>query len=183
MSELPLRLARPDDVPALTALIAASVRALGAGWYDEAQLECAIEHVFGVDTQLVDDGTYFVVDGPDGPVACGGWSRRAVLYGGDHHKAGASDPLLDPATQPARIRAFFVHPAWTRRGLASRLLAACEEAAEAAGFRTFELAATLSGVPLYRALGFEGAETIAVAMPGGLTLPVVRMTRAVRGNT
>ena len=180
MVELEPRLARPDDVPALTALIDASVRTLGAGWYDDRQLESGIRHVFGVDTQLVADATYYVVDGPDGPVACGGWSRRAVLFGGDQHKTGVEDPLLDPSTAPARIRAFFVHPDWTRRGLATRVLAACEDAAEAAGFRTFELAATLSGVPLYRALGFVERERIEVPLPDGVTLPVIRMDRPVR---
>ena len=180
MTDLALRPAIAADVPALSALIERSVRALGAGWYDEAQLESAIRHVFGVDTHLVDDGTYFVVDGPDGPVACGGWSRRATLYGGDRHRSSDEDPLLDPATDPARIRAFFVDPSWTRRGLASRLLAACEDAAERSGFATFELAATLSGVPLYAALGFEERERIDVPMPDGRELPVVRMVRAVR---
>ena len=178
--ELPLRLATIADVPALSALIERSVRALGAGWYDEAQLESAIRHVFGVDTHLVADGTYFMVDGPNAPVACGGWSRRATLYGGDQHRSSDADPLLDPATQPARIRAFFVDPDWTRRGLASRLLAACEDAAERSGFATFELAATLSGVPLYAALGFEERERLSVPMPDGRELQVVRMVRPVR---
>jgi predicted N-acetyltransferase YhbS len=175
-----VRLATAADVPALAALIERSARALGAGWYDEGQLESAIRHVFGVDTHLVADGTYFLVDGPDGPVACGGWSRRATLYGGDRHRTSDEDPVLDPATQPARIRAFFVDPEWTRRGLASRLLAACEEAASRSGFATFELAATLSGVPLYAALGFEARERLDVPMPDGHVLPVVRMVRAVR---
>ena len=179
-SALPLRLARADDVDALTPLIASSVRALGAGYYDERQIESAIRHVFGVDTQLVRDGTYFVIDGPDGPVACGGWSWRATLYGGDQHKPHGEDSRLDPAIHPARIRAFFVHPAWARRGLASRLVAACEAAAEAEGFATFELAATLSGVPFYRALGFEAREPITVALPDGVELPVVRMVRPIR---
>jgi GNAT superfamily N-acetyltransferase len=180
VTDLPLRTATTADVPALSALIERSVRALGAGWYGEAQLESAIRHVFGVDTHLVADGTYFVVDGPEGPVACGGWSRRATLYGGDQHRSSDDDPLLDPATEPARIRAFFVDPGWIRRGLASRLLVACEDAAARAGFATFELAATLSGVPLYSALGFEARERVAVSLPDGLELPVVRMVRAVR---
>ena len=183
MSEPRLRLATAEDVPALSALIERSVRALGAGWYDEAQLESAIRHVFGVDTHLIADGTYYVVEDVDGPVACGGWSRRATLYGGDQHRSSDDDPLLDPATQAARIRAFFVHPDWTRRGLASRLLAACEEAAERSGFASFELAATLSGVPLYAALGFEARERLAIQMPDGRELPVVRMVRSVRRGT
>lgn len=177
---LSLRVACEEDVAALMPLIESSVRALGAGYYDARQIESSIRHVFGVDTQLVRDGTYFVVEGPRGPVACGGWSKRATLYGGDQHKARGEDPLLDPDIDPARIRAFFVHPSWTRRGLASRLLAACEAAAEADGFTTFELAATLSGVPFYRALGFEERERIDVALPDGVVLPVVRMVRPIR---
>ena len=108
------RRATPDDVPALQALIAESARALSVGFYTPTQTEAAVAHVFGVDTQLVADGTYHVIDAPDGPAACGGWSRRRTLYGGDQMK-DADDPLLDPAVEDARIRAFFVHPRWARR--------------------------------------------------------------------
>ena len=115
-------------------------------------------HVFGVDTQLISDGTYFVIDGADGPAAAGGWSARRTLYGGDQTKSG-SDPRLDPATEPARIRrAFSVHPHFARQGLGRRLFAACAEAAWNAGFRTFELMATRPGEPLYNALGFTVIE-------------------------
>jgi GNAT superfamily N-acetyltransferase len=173
---IPVRLATGADVPVLEALIATSVRALSVGFYTPEQIESGLRFVFGVDSQLIADRTYYVIDGPAGPVACGGWSRRATLYGGDQHKAGA-DPLLDPAAGPARIRAFFVHPDWARRGLATRLLAACAGAAAAAGFRSLELAATLPGEPLYAALGFVAHERSAVILPDGVALPIVRMTR------
>lgn len=178
MIELPLRLATPDDVPALQRLIGASVRGLSIGYYTDEQIESGLRHVFGVDSQLIADGTYYLIDGPEGCVAGGGWSRRATLYGGDQHKT-APDVLLDPASEPARIRAFFVHPAWVRRGFARRLFHACKTAARSAGFRSLELGATLPGVPLYAALGFTAHERVDATMPDGVVLPVVRMSRAI----
>ena len=159
-------------------LIAASARGLSAGFYTPAQVEAAVAHVFGVDTQLIADGTYFIVDVPDGPAAAGGWSARRTLYGGDQMK-GAEDPRLDPATEPARIRAFFVHPQWARRGLARRLYAACARDAWDAGFRTFELMATGPGEPLYVALGFAVVERVTVHLPGDVAVPFARMRRAI----
>lgn len=173
-----LRLATAADIPALDALIAASVRELSVGYYTPEQIESGLRFVFGVDSQLIADDTYYLIDGPHGPVACGGWSRRQTLYGGDQHKPG-NDPLLDPEQSPARIRAFFVDPAWARRGLATRLLDACAAAAAAAGFRALELAATLPGVPLYIALGFAAHERDDVPLPDGVRLPIVRMTRLI----
>jgi GNAT superfamily N-acetyltransferase len=173
-----VRLATPDDVPALRTLIETSARALSVGFYAPAQIEAAVQHVFGVDSQLVADGTYYVVDGPGGPVACGGWSRRRTLYGGDQMK-DAVDPPLDPATEPARIRAFFVHPSWVRRGLARRLYAACADAAWNAGFRRFELMATRPGEPLYAALGFTVVERVTVRLPRDVDVPFARMERAI----
>jgi GNAT superfamily N-acetyltransferase len=177
-----LRLATDADLPALRELIAASVRGLSAGYYTPQQAESALVHVFGPDTQLIADGTYYVIDAEDAGqrtlVAAGGWSRRRTLYGGDQTKSGA-DPLLDPAAEPARIRAFFVHPAWARRGLGRLLFDHCHRAARDAGFRQLTLVATLPGVPLYAALGFVEGERFDVPMGGGLTLPVVRMTRGV----
>ncbi len=170
------RLATPADVPALGQLIEASVRGLSGGFYTPAQVEAALADVFGVDTQLVADGTYFVIDGPSGPVAAGGWSARRTLYGGDQMKGG-DDPRLDPATEPARIRAFFVHPDWSRRGLARRLYDECARAAGAAGFRRLELMATLPGEPLYAALGFAATERSVLTLAGGVEVPLVRMTR------
>ena len=173
------RLATMADVPALNAMIESSARALSAGYYTSAQVEAMVTHVFGVDTQLIADGTYHVIDVPDGtPAASGGWSARLTLYGGDQMSGHVErDVRLDPNIDPARIRAFFVHPAFARRGLGRRLYAACAAAAQAAGFRSLELLATLPGEPLYRALGFVEAERIEVPLPGGVIVPVVRMTR------
>lgn len=173
-----LRLATRADVPALDALIAASARELSAGYYSPAQIAGAVRHVFGVDTTLVDDGTYYVITDADGLAAAGGWSRRRTLFGSDSVKH-RSDGLLDPATEPARIRAFFVHPSRARRGLARRLYATCEEAARGAGFSRFDLVATRPGEPLYRALGFTAVEPVIVPLPGGLELPCTWMTRVI----
>jgi GNAT superfamily N-acetyltransferase len=164
------------DLPALQTLIATSVRSLSAGFYTPAQIEAAITEVFGVDTQLIADQTYYVIVDAGEPVAAGGWSGRRTLYGGDQMK-GAEDPRLDPGTEAARIRAFFVHPARARRGLAKRLYQECARAARAAGFRRFELMATLPGEPLYAALGFSPVERIALPLAAGVELPLVRMAR------
>ncbi len=173
-----LRLATPDDAPALQALIAASARGLSAGFYTPAQIDAAVAHVFGVDSQLIADKTYYLIDTQDGPAACGGWSARRTLYGGDQMKA-ASDPLLDPATEPARIRAFFVHPQWARRGLARQMYVACAQDAWRAGFREFELMATLPGEPLYAALGFDVVERVTVSLPGDVDVGFARMHRTI----
>jgi N-acetylglutamate synthase-like GNAT family acetyltransferase len=173
-----IRRATPGDLPALHALIETSVRELSRGRYTPAQVESALRHVFGPDTQLIADGTYFVITNSGGELlAAGGWSRRRTLYGGDQMKP-AADPLLDPAREPARIRAFFVHPAWARRGLARRLYQHCAAAASAAGFQHLELMATLPGEPLYRALGFTAIESTEAVLPDGTRLPLVRMGRS-----
>jgi GNAT superfamily N-acetyltransferase len=171
-----IRAATHADLPVLRELIPLSVRALSGDHYSAAQIESAIVHLFGPDTQLIADRTYFVAEEEGAIVGCGGWSRRRTLYGGDQTK-GAEDPLLDPAREPARIRAFFVHPGWARRGVGSRILEACALAARAAGFRELELAATLPGEPLYRAFGFEARERLEAPLPDGLSLPIVRMVR------
>ena len=171
-----LRVATLADVPALNALIEHSVRALSTAVYSPAQIEGALTHIFGVDTQLLEDRTYYVIESGDALVAAGGWSARQTLFGGDQMKTDADVPI-DPATMPARIRAFFVHPDWTRRGLARRLYDACATAAHERGFRRFELMATLPGVPLYRALGFTDIEAVEVPMSSGVTLPCIRMGR------
>lgn len=171
-----IRRATESDLPALSELIPLSVRALSRGYYTDPQIESAILHVFGPDSRLIADGTYFVAEEDARLVGCGGWSRRRTLYGGDQMKA-QEDPLLDPAADAARIRAFFVHPEFARRGIGSRILRACMDAARAAGFRHFSLAATLSGVPLYRAFGFEERERFEIPLPDGLVLPVIQMER------
>ena len=173
-----LRNATPADLPGLRALIAASVRGLSVGYYTPAQAESALVHVFGPDTQLIADGTYYVVESNGTLVAAGGWSHRRTHFGGDQMKSG-DDPQLDPATEPARIRAFFVHPAWARRGLGRLMFEHCRSAARAAGFRELTLVATLPGVPLYDSLGFVAGERFVVPMADGVELPVVRMTRKI----
>ena len=166
------------DIGAIRRLIDVSVRGLSTAHYTAQQIDSALQHVFGVDTQLIDDATYFVIDADDELAAAGGWSRRRTLYGGDQFKA-TSDPLLDPAVDAARIRAFFVHPSWARRGLARRLFEICEDAARREGFRSFELGATLPGIPLYETLGFVAAEPQTAKMPNGEELPLVRMIRPI----
>ena len=173
-----VRIARVDDVPAIERLIVQSVRALSAGFYDDAQIASALRFMFGVDSQLVDDGTYHVIEANGEIVASGGWSRRRTLFGGDQWKHGADDPL-DPSREPARIRAFFVDPRWARRGLGRLLFETCLRDARAAGFRRLELMATLPGEPLYRALGFAADEPVELALPDGVRVPLVRMSRAV----
>jgi len=170
------RLATLTDVPNIQTLIARSVRALSVGFYTPAEYEAALVHVFGVDTQLIADGTYYVVDSPDGLAAAGGWSKRRTLYGGDQMK-DVEDPLLDPAGDAARIRAFFVDPAWARQGLGTTLYRVCADAARAAGFRTLELMATAPGEPLYERLGFVAQERTALSLPGGVSLKLIRMSR------
>ena len=174
-----LRTARIEDREAIEALIARSARALSAGFYTEAQVVSLLRFVFGADTQLIRDGTYFVAENDASAiVAAGGWSKRRTLYGGDVMK-GAEDPLLDPASEPARIRAFFVHPDWARQGLGRRIFAECLSAARAAGFRDLALVATMPGEPLYRALGFEPTERFDLTLPDGVRVPVATMVRPV----
>ena len=172
-----LRLATIGDLPALVELIPASARALSRGFYTEAQTEAAIRYIFGPDTRLITDGTYFIVEEDGALAGCGGWSRRRTLYGGDQMKSD-EDPFLDPRTEAARIRAFFVHPGFARKGVGSAILDACLEAARAAGFRRVELASTLPGVPFYQALGFEEREPMEAPMPDGTALPIIRMERS-----
>lgn len=174
---LQLRLATLADLPHLRVLIEKSVRELSLGYYTSGQIESALRNVFGPDTQLIADQTYYVIESEERELAAaGGWSRRRTLYGGDQMKE-TDDPLLNPTTEAARIRAFFVHPAWARRGLGRRLFDRCAEDAMMAGFRKLELMATLPGEPLYRALGFVPIERIVSQLPDGETLAVVRMTR------
>lgn len=171
-----IRLATLDDVPVLQSLITESVMRLQAPDYSLEQREGALGTVFGVDRQLIIDGTYFAAEGDSRIVACGGWSRRRTLFGSDHSPA-KDDNWLDPATEPARIRAFFVHPAWARRGLGSLMMRACESAAEQHGFLQLELASTLTGIPLYLAHGFSALDRFDVPLSNGGTLPVVRMRK------
>ncbi len=172
-----LRRATAADIPALEALIPLSARTLQAAYYSPAQIEAALGPVFGVDRQLISDATYFVVEEGGQIVGCGGWSKRKTLFGGDEGRSADEESRLDPHRDPARIRAFFVHPDWARRGIGRQLMEACERAATAAGFRTLELVATLSGEPLYAAFSFRVVERYEIPLPNGLTLPVVRMLK------
>lgn len=171
-----IRVARAADLAAIRALIPDSVRRLSVGYYTPREVESSIRYVFGPDTQLIADGTYFVAQRGGELAGCGGWSARRTLYGGDQAK-DADDPPLDPATEPARIRAFFVHPDHARRGVATALYDACVAAARAAGFRALELMATLPGEPLYRAFGFVAVEQVESVLPDGVRIRFVRMSR------
>ena len=177
--ELPqIRPATMSEIPTLEALIAASVRGLSIGYYSPTQIESALVHVFGVDTQLIADGTYFIAELDGQIVGCGGWSKRKTLFGGDQAKE-AEDNLLDPNTDAARIRAFFIHPDFARRGIGKLLIEACETAAKNAGFHHLEMGATLPGEPMYRAVGYEVIERFDLPFPDGVVLPLVRMGKSI----
>jgi len=173
-----IRHALMEDIPALETLIRDSVAVLSLPYYTAKQIRSGLAHVFGPDTQLILDGTYFVAEA-DGQIAgSGGWSKRQTLFGGDQAKSVA-DPLLDPAHDAARIRAFYVHPNWSRKGVASKILTACEAAARQAGFRRIELAATLPGEPLYLARGYRKCEPISIETPDGEALAAFRMEKEI----
>ena len=185
-SKFRLRVATAEDAGAIGELIALSVRGLSGGYYTEAEMDGALGTVLGLDTQLIADGTYFVMEvseatGPDGVrlAASGGWSYRKTLFGGDR-LAGREDDLLDPERDAAKIRAIFVDPEFARMGLGSAVLEHVERAAEAAGFRRFEMGATLSGVPLYLLRGYEEIGRVRVPLGNGEGLEVVRMGKTVR---
>ena len=191
-NEFRVRLTTAADVPELHALIESSVRVLQAADYTQTQMDAALGTVLGVDSQLIADGTYFVVEDASareaGPkmeeargsasniVACGGWSKRKTLFGADR-RPDREDALLDPKVDAAKIRAFFVRPGWERRGIGTLLLNLCESAAREAGFTRYELGSTLTGVALYRARGYEELERIEVPLANGETLGVVRMRK------
>ena len=157
-------------------MIPASARVLSRGYYSDQQIEAAIRYVFGVDSQLIDDGTYYVVLEDDEIVGCGGWSWRRTLYGGDQRPMGAG-AVLDPEVDAARIRAFFVAGSHARQGVGGRILKACEEAAAARGFSRLELMSTLPGIPFYRRFGFHEVERVIDTLPDATTIEFVRMTR------
>jgi GNAT superfamily N-acetyltransferase len=171
-----IRPALPDDREALEALIALSARLLSAQDYTSREIEAAIRYVFGVDSELVADGTYFVVERAGTPLACGGWSRRRTLFGGDRYQ-GRESGLLDPNTEPAKIRAFFVHPDVARQGIGRALLNHCEAQARAHGFTSIEMMATLPGVKLYQAYGYEAKEQVEYDMPDGTPIRFVPMSK------
>ena len=173
-----LRTACLEDVPALEVLIDASVRELQAEDYTAEQIELALRTVFTVDRLLIEDGTYFVAERGGRLAGCGGWSRRKTLCGGSHHTV-RDDALLDPACDAAKIRAMFVAPSHARQGLGSLILKAAEAAAAAEGFTRLEMAATLSGVPLYLHQGYRVVEYTDVPIGDDVFLPVVHMARTI----
>jgi len=171
-----LRRATKDDVPRLREIIEASVRGLQANDYSPTQIDAALNSVYGVDTQLIADETYFVAETQYEIVACGGWSKRKTLYGGDQFQS-REDTLLNPARDAAKIRAFFVHPAWARQGIGAAILKACEDAAKVAGFTRLEMGATLSGVAFYKAKGYTAVENLEVPLNNGESLPILKMQK------
>jgi GNAT superfamily N-acetyltransferase len=190
-SNIHLRLAVSEDIPVLRQLIEASVRGLQTEDYTPEQIEGALQTVFGVDSQLIADGTYIVaeaslprLDAPESNrsntkpviVGCGGWSKRKTLYGSDHW-TGREDDLLDPRHDAAKIRAFFIHPEWARHGIGTMILEACENAARAAGFRQFEMGATLTGAKLFGVKGYVAVKPISIPLVNGERLPVIHMEK------
>ncbi|HEV8590630.1 MAG TPA: GNAT family N-acetyltransferase [Pyrinomonadaceae bacterium] len=172
-----LRTANADDVDQIAKLVAESVRGLAKGIYDERQIELSIKSVFGVDHQLIADRTYFVAESENGIVGCGGWSKRKTLYGSSAYRDSRDPELLDPALDAAKIRAFFVHPNAARQGIGRAILERCESEAKAAGFLFAEMMATLPGVPLYAACGYEEGERIGVPVGEGVEIVCIRMRK------
>lgn len=171
-----IRVAVRADLPEIERVMRASMSSLGARFYDAQQLASAVRYIAVADSQLVDDRTYFVIEEEGRVIACGGWSARKKLFTGTSAQA-ATEGYLDPATDAARIRAMFVDPAHARRGLGRRILDASEAAAQDAGFRRFELMATLPGVPLYRACGYVEIERTVLELPDGARLDAILMRR------
>jgi GNAT superfamily N-acetyltransferase len=159
----------------MEALMDAAIGELQGPFLDPAQI-AASRTIMGLDTQLVDDGTYFLVEIGDALAGCGGWSRRATMYGGDR-SPGRDAGLLDPARDPARVRAMYTDPAFARRGVGRLILSLCEDAARAEGFARVELVSTMAGEPLYRACGYQPVERF-VDDRGGTGVPLLRMGKS-----
>jgi GNAT superfamily N-acetyltransferase len=171
-----IRCATLDDREAITQLIAESARHLSREHYSEQQIDAAITSVFGVDTDLIEDGTYFVAEISGALVGCGGWSRRKTLFGGDQY-ATRDTGYLEPESEAAKIRAFFIHPDHARKGIARAILARCEEEARARGFRSLQLMATLPGVEFYKSCGFSPQGDFNLDLAGGVKLELVPMRK------
>ena len=175
----PYRYATLEDLPELRTLMDLSIRKYIGAILDTAQLEASFE-LMGVDTSLIEDGTYFAVTLDQKIVGCGGWSRRATLFGGDH-TGGRDARLLDPATEPARVRAMYTHPDHGRKGIGSFILSLCEAAAKKEGYTTLELMATVSGEPMYLLHGFKEIERVEIPTATGVAVPLIRMRKRVTG--
>jgi N-acetylglutamate synthase-like GNAT family acetyltransferase len=171
-----IRKATLDDRAAIEQLIIESARNLSRKDYSDEQIEAAIKSVFGVDTILILDGTYFVAESLGKLLGCGGWSKRKTLFGGDQF-ASRDSSELDPKTESAKIRAFFIHPECARKGIGRAILSRCETEARACGFRSLELMSTLPGLKLYRACGYEGVERVEYEIGGGVTIQFVPMKK------
>lgn len=176
--QLTHRIARPEDAPALDLVMNAAIAELQKGFLSPEQVESS-RMIMGLDRQLLADGTYFVIQAEDGRIAgCGGWSRRATLFGGDH-SAGRDAALVDPATDPARVRAMYTDPGFTRRGVGRLILETCEAKAKAEGFGRCEMAATMAGEPLYAACGYKHIEPFEAETSNGVKVPLVRMGKSI----
>ena len=171
-----IRLATTADRWDLDRLIAMSVRGLASEYHTPDEIESSLRYLFGVDSRLIDDGTYYVIEGPDGILASGGWSRRKTPFGGDNAEI-RDDGFRDPARDPAAIRAFFAAPHAVRQGLGRMILERCEEECRTAGFGAVELVATRMGLAFYGACGFESIETVMISLPDGVTIEAFRMSK------
>jgi GNAT superfamily N-acetyltransferase len=174
--QLSYRLAREEDFPALKSLMSLAITTLQRSFLSDAEI-AASQVVMGLDTQLVLDRTYYLVDDNGQLAGCGGWSRRATLYGGDHSTSLRDAALLDPALDAARIRAMYTHPDYARQGVGRLILGLSETAAADAGFQRVKLMATLSGEPLYRACGYAEVDRTSTSPVNGVTVPLVRMSK------
>jgi GNAT superfamily N-acetyltransferase len=174
------RLATSAELPELRALMDVSIRTFIGAILDPARVDASFD-IMGVDTQLIEDGTYFVVECEGRIAGCGGWSRRATMFGGDH-SAGRDARHLDPATEPARVRAMYTHPDFARRGIGRLVLSLCEAAAAQEGFQSLELVATVAGEPLYTACGFSLVERFEVPTSKAVTVPCARMAKRIDGG-
>lgn len=175
------RIAMRSDIPQIKELIPRSSSELQKGTYSQRQIQAALGPVFGVDDQLIEDGTYFVVEDESNIVGCGGWSYRKSLFGGNSER-NEPDPRLDSQTDAARVRAFFVDPAYVRQGIGSAIMMECENALSAMGFTRVEISATLTGEPLYSKFGYKSVEHYEITLNGAESMKVVKMTKEIESG-